>query len=720
MAFFNLRWNGNLQARDGSTQTLKTTFATTNLFPLLGVEPAIGRNFMPADDEANAPKIVLISDRVWRRSFGADRNIVGREVNLDGTPRTIVGVMPKGFRFPTQTDLWIPGTEFFAANDNRTWRADQVIARLKPRANVQQARAEMALIAERLAAQYPDTNKELGSAVVPLRQHWTGEVRGSLVVLLAACGGVLAIACANVGQLLLARASSRQRELLVRAALGASRARLAGQLLTESAILALLGSVAGILLAYWLVDVVAAAIPIELPFWIRIDVNPSVLAFTVLVSCITGMVAGSLPAWSSTRVDVSEALKRSGAGNTGATETGHRMRDILTAAQVAVSVVLLVGASLVLRSMLNLSAVDPGFDARNVLMFEANPTYRGAESAEVRVDRFSRLLARIAQAPGVAATAANNSPPFVAQRPWNRTSLTVEGQTLEQQTANPLANFQTVSADYFALMKIPLLRGRVFDARDNLEGPGVCVVSETLAARLWPGDDALGKRMVLGKALGQEDQWMEVVGVVRDVRHQALERAAGPDIYKPALQIAWKQMHFLVRAQPGVDPMSLIPSVQRQVAAAEPEVGAFNFVSLGDEVANSMWQPRLRAWLLSFFSIVSLTLAATGLYGVIGYRVTQRTREIGIRIALGATRAAVMRLMLQTSLRAVAVGLVIGIAGALMLSRALQASLFGITGNDLASYAGACVLLAITAVIACWRPTRRATLVNPVTALRTE
>jgi putative ABC transport system permease protein len=246
------------------------------------------------------------------------------------------------------------------------------------------------------------------------------------------------------------------------------------------------------------------------------------------------------------------------------------------------------------------------------------------------------------------------------------------------------------------------------------------VVSETLAARLWPGEEALGKRLVLGKALGQEDDWLEVVGVVRDVRHQALERAAGPDIYKPTLQLAWKQMHFLVRAQPGVDPMSLIPSVQRQIAALEPEVGAFNFVSLGEEVANSMWQPRLRAWLLGFFSFVSLLLAATGLYGVIGYRVTQRTREIGIRIALGATRAAIARLMLSSSLRAVMLGLAVGVGAAVMVARALQSSLFGISGADLLSYAGACLLLALVAALAAWLPTHRATRVSPVTALRNE
>jgi putative ABC transport system permease protein len=366
-----------------------------------------------------------------------------------------------------------------------------------------------------------------------------------------------------------------------------------------------------------------------------------------------------------------------------------------------------------------LSSVDPGFDARNVLLFEVNPTYRLSEPPQVRIDRFSRLLERLAQVPGVAATAANNSPPFAPQRPWNRSPVVPEGQPQDQAISGPLANFQTVSPDYFALLKIPLLRGRNFDARDKLEAPRVCIVSEAVAARLWPAGDAIGKRVALGNPTLDED-WMQVIGVVRDVRHQALERAPGPDIYKPTSQLAWKQLHFLVRAQQGVEPMSLIPSVQRQITSIEPEVGAFNFVSLGDEVAHSMWQPRLRAWLLGFFSLVSLLLAATGLYGVIGYRVTQRTREIGIRMALGATRAAVMRLMLQTSLRAVGIGLAVGIGGALLLARGLRSSLFGISGTDVGSYAAACLLLAFAAALACWRPVRRATLVNPVTALRTE
>ena len=721
LAFFNLRWNGNLRAENGATETLKTTFTTGNLFSMLGVEPELGRNLLPSDDDPSAPRVLLISHRVWQRSFGGVQSVIGRDVNLDGEIRTIVGVMPKDFRFPTQTDLWAPAERFFAANTSRSWRADQAVARLKPGVTAAQADAELKLIAERLAAAHPDTNKDVTAAVVPLRQQWAGEVRSSLVLLFAACGGVLLIACANVGQLLLARASSRERELLVRAALGATRGALARQLLTESALLTLFGAAGGIVLAFWLTDMVAAAIPVELPFWIKIDVNPAVLAFTVAISSISGLLAGSVPALRSTRVDVAESLRRSGAGNTGSTETTGRARDILTAAQIAVSLVLLVGATLVLRSMMNLNEVAPGFDARQVLVFEVNPTYRSTEPSQARVDRYTRLLDRVARIPGVVAAASNNSPPFYPQRPWNRAQVTAEGQSAEAQASNPRANFQTVSPDYFKLLQIPVQRGRVFDDRDKLDSPLVCVVSEALARRLWPGEDALGKRLMLGAPEhGEAPDWMEVVGVAGDVRHQGLDREAGPDLYKPAAQLAWKQMHFLVRAQPGLEPMSLVEPIRREVAGIEPEVGVFNFVSLGAEVANSLWQPRLRAWLLGFFSVVALLLAATGLYGVIAYRVTQRTREIGIRMALGATRGAVLRLMLSQTLRAVIVGMLAGLAGALVLSRVLQATLFGVSGIDFVSYSAAAALLMVSAIGACWLPARRASNADPVKALRTD
>ncbi|HMG05789.1 MAG TPA: ABC transporter permease, partial [Chthoniobacterales bacterium] len=666
LAFFNLRWNGNLESPDGATETLKTTFTTANLFTLLGVEPVAGRNLMRADDEPSAPKVVLISERLWRKTFGGNPSIIGREVRLDGASRTVVGVMPAGFRFPSQTDLWVPMASVFGKSDNRSWRADQAIGRLKSGVTVAQAQAEMTLIAERLARQYPDTNKEIGAAVVPLRDHWTGGVRFSLLLLLAGCGGVLLIACANVSQLLLARATTRERELAVRAALGASRWRLARQVLIESALLAFIGSVAGALMAFWLVDFVAASIPIELPFWIKIDVSPSVLVFAVIVSGFTALLAGLLPAWQSTRAGLSQSLKAAGAGNTGGTGVGARSREILTVAQVAVSVVLLVGASLVLRSMLKLKEVNPGFDARNVLMMEVNPTYNAEETAQTRADRFARLLERISEMPGVEAVAANNSPPFVPQRPWNRAEFSAEHQSVDQQSRNPRANFQTVSSHYFQALRIPLLHGRVFDERDKLDAPRVCMISERLALRIWPTEDAIGKRVKFGKPEGGPNpDWMTVVGVVGDVRHQALEGEAGPDIYNPSLQLAWKQMHFLVRVREGIKPLSLVPSLRKEIAVVAPEVGVFNFVSLGDEVANSLWQQRLRGWLLGFFSIVALSLSAAGLYGAVAYGVAQRTREIGIRMALGATRSSVLHLVLSHGMRAVGIGLALGLGGAL-------------------------------------------------------
>jgi putative ABC transport system permease protein len=721
LAFFNLRWNGNLESPDGTTETLKTTFTTANLFTLLGVEPVVGRNMTQADDEPSAPKVVLISERLWRKTFGGTPEIIGREVHLDGTSMTVVGVMPAGFRFPSQTDLWVPMASVFGRSDNRSWRADQAIGRLEPGVTADQAQAEMTLIAERLAQQYPDTNKEIGAAVVPLRDHWTGGVRFSLLLLLAGCGGVLLIACANVSQLLLARATTRERELAVRAALGASRWRLARQVLTESALLAFIGSVAGAAMAFWLVDLVAASIPVELPFWIKIAVSPNVLVFAVIVSGFTAVLAGFLPAWQSTCAGLSQALKAAGAGNTGGSGAGARSREILTVAQVAASIVLLVGASLVLRSMLKLKEVNPGFDARNVLLMEVNPTYNSEETAQARVDRFERLLQRISEMPGVEAVAANNSPPFVPQRPWNRAEFTAEHQSVDQQTLNPRANFQTVSSHYFQTLRIPLVHGRVFDERDKLDAERVCIISERLALRIWPNEDAVGKRVKFGKPEGGPNpDWMTVVGVVGDVRHQALEGEAGPDIYNPSLQLAWKQMHFLVRVREGMKPLSLVPGLRKEIAVVAPEVGVFNFVSLGDEVANSLWQQRLRGWLLGFFSIVALSLSAAGLYGAVAYGVAQRTREIGIRMALGATRRSVLRLVLNQEMRAVGIGLAFGVGGAFAVSRVLSASLFGVSGHDLISYGAACSLLALTASIAALIPARRASLVNPMEALRTE
>jgi putative ABC transport system permease protein len=717
LAFLNLRWNGNLESPGGMTETLKTTFTTANLFSLLGVEPMLGRDLTHADDEAKAPKVMLISERLWKKSFGGDPNIIGRDIRLDGTPHTVVGIMPPGFRFPSQSDIWVPMAAVFGTNSNRGWRSDQAIARLKPDATVQSAQSEMSVIAERLAQQYPDTNKLIGAAVVPLREHVAGSVRFSLLLLLASCGGVLLIACANVSQLLLARATTRERELSVRAALGASRWRLARQALAESALLAMIGSVVGALLAFWLVDFVATSIPVELPFWIRIDLNPPALGLTILVSCLTTLFTGLLPALQNARVDIAQSINTNAGTVTGA---GARSREMLTAAQVAISIVLLVGASLVLRSLLKLREVHPGFDATHVLMMEVNPTYTGDEPTQTKMDRYSRLLHRLSEMPGVESVADNNSPPFVPQRPWNRSQVVGETQPVAAQSLNPVANFQTVSSDYFHVLHIPLLRGRFFSDADKRGALRVCIVSERLAKAVWPNEDPIGRKLRLGGpgAAVEPDDWMTVVGVVGDIRHQALEREAGPDIYNPSLQLAWKQMHFLVRARG--DALALVSAIRRAVANTAPDVGVFNFVSLDREVANSLWQSRLRGWLLGFFSLIALALAATGLYGAVAYGVAQRTREIGVRMALGANRGAVLRLVLGQGMLAVAIGIFAGVGAALVLSRALSTSLFGISDTDLTSYGIACLVLTGTAGIAALIPARRASLVNPMEALRSE
>jgi len=726
LAFFNLHWDGNVESPDGSTETLTTTITTANLFSLLGVQPMLGRDLTSADDEPKAPKVMLISERLWEKTFGGDPNIIGRDFRLSGTSRTVVGVMPAGFRFPSQTDVWVPVGSVFGmpwtsgasiSNKDRAWRTDQAVARLKPGSTVQTAQSEMSVIAERLAQQYPDTNKLVGAAVVPLRDHVVGNVRFSLLLLLAACGGVLLIACANVSQLLLARATTRERELSVRAALGASRWRLARQALTESALLAIVGSVFGGLLAVWLVDVVAKAIPVELPFWIRIDVNPSVLGFTILASCLTTLLAGSLPAFQSARVEIAQSMRATSGPVVGA---GARVRELLTTAQVAISIVLLVGASLVLRSLMKLDEVNPGFDPSHVVMMDINPTYTGDEPEQTMVDRYARLLQRLSEMPGVESVAANNSPPFVTQGPWNRSRVVGEGQPDTQESLNPVANFQSVSPDYFRVLRIPLLRGRFFSAADKLGDPRVCIVSERLAKAIWPNEDPIGRKL--------RSQWpgstappntlMTVVGVVGDVRDHALEHEADPGLYRPLSQGAWKHIYFLVRARGNA--LAMVPAIRREIASAAPEVGASKFASLEQEVANSLWQSRLRGWLLGFFSIVALALAATGLSGAIAYGVAQRTREIGVRMALGATRAGILRLVLSQGMRAVALGIVAGIAGALFVSRLLSASLYGISGTDLTSYGAACLVLAATACIAALIPARRASQINPIEALRTE
>ena len=521
---------------------------------------------------------MLISERLWKKTFGGDPAVDRPRMSVStATPRTVVGVMPAGFRFPSQTDLWVPMASVFGMNDDRSWRADQAIGAAEAGRHVQQAQAEMSLIAERLAQQYPDTNKEIGAAVIPLRDHWTGDVRFSLVLLLAACGGVLLIACANVSQLLLARATTRERELSVRAALGASRWRL-GAPGPDAKARCSRSSAAWPARSWrsgWSI-VVAASIPIELPFWIRIDVNPSVLGFHGRVSCLTALLAGSCPRGNRRALVFLHSLKTpvpatraapgrravaripdGGAG--GRFDRPARRRESRPAEHAQAE-----GGQSRFRSRASpddggksdLQQRGAGPGAGRSVHALARAHQRNAGSGSGRCEQQSAVCAR--NGPGTA----RSSRPSI-----NR---------LDEQSRNPRVNFQTVSSDYFRTVRIPLRRGRVFDERDKLDAPRVCLISESLTKRLWPAEDAVGKRVKLGKpesgwsSASPDPDWMTIVGVVADVRHQSLEGEAGPDLYKPSLQLAWKQMHFLVRAREGhraAQPCSGAPERSRRGCA---------------------------------------------------------------------------------------------------------------------------------------------------------
>jgi putative ABC transport system permease protein len=488
LAFFNLRWNANVEF-GSETETLSLTFGTPNLFSLLNVRPLIGRNVTPEDSRPGAKDTALISHNLWRRRFGADPGIIGRELRVEGSALTIIGVMPAGFRFPFKTDLWRLTDRYFN-RENRGMRIDQVIGRLKPEANTELARAEMEQIASRLAQQYPATNAEVTSTVAPLRDAFVGRKRGSFLPLIGASGFLLLIACANVANLLLVRGAARQREMAIRLALGAGRRKLIGQLMTESLLLSLISAGAGVLLAAWGLDALVALIPSELlPFWIEIKIDLAALGFTLAVSLLTGLIFGLWPAWRAINLNLNESLKD---GSPTAGARSQQARQSLVIVEIAMAMVLLIGAGLMIRSLARLQGVHPGFNPEGVLMMEVNPTYRGQMNVEMMAANYKKLLHAAAETPGVVAVGANYSLPFVEQMPWTRAQFTVEGQSFDEQKGNPVANLQNISPDYFRVMQIPLVSGRFFDERDALGAPNVAIINLRLAERFWPAETRSG------------------------------------------------------------------------------------------------------------------------------------------------------------------------------------------------------------------------------------
>ena len=712
LAFFNLRWNANLELSN-ETETLSLTFGTANLFSTLQVAPFIG----PGPTAGNSDT-VLLSHGLWQRRFGGDPAIVGHQLRVDGHSLTVIGVMPPEFRFPFQTDLWWLSDRYFN-RQTRDLRIDQTIGRLKPGVSPQQAQAEMQEIAARLAQTYPDTNTEVTATVIPLRDFWFGKIRRSFWLLLGACGFVLLIACANVANLLMTQATARERELALRSALGASHGRLIRQSLSEALLLVTIGCAGGVVLGALGLRLLVALVPEEmLPFFVKIQLDGAALTFTLLLSVVIALVVGLIPALRTRSVDLDQSLKEGGKSGTSAGM--QRVRSLLVVTEIALAVVLLAGAGLMLRTLTRLQNTSPGFTADGVLHLEINPTYRSQDDYRVEFmsRRYQQLLQQIATVPGVVAVAANSDLPFVGQKPWFRSGFSIQGQSIKDREQNPLVNYQAVSPDYFRVMQIPLLRGRVFTDRDNVRPDrhrDVAIISSRLAQRMWPNDDPLGKRV---NCNDDGSGCAEVVGIAGDVRHNSLVDEVGYDLYYPAYQSYAKQTHFVARTQG--DPMVVAKDIQRAIWQVAPDTGVFNVVPLTRLSANTIWQSRVWGLLLGIFSAIALVLATAGIYGVMAYFVTQRTREIGIRMALGAQWPDVLKLIMRSGMLLVAVGLIIGLLGALALTRLMTTLLFEVSPTDPITFGAVALCLIVAALLACYVPARRATRVDPLIALRYE
>src|SRR6185369_9373847 len=548
----------------------------------------------------------ILSHGLWQRRFGSDPAIVGRQLRIDGHSLTVIGVMPPDFRFPFQSDLWWLSDRYFN-RQNRGLRIDQTIARLKPGVSPEQAQAEMREIAARLAQTYPDTNADVTATVVPLRDFWFGKLRRSFWLLLGACGFVLLIACANVANLLMTQATARERELALRAALGASHGRLMRQSVSEALLLVSIGCAGGIALGAWGLRLLVALLPEELlPFFVKIHLDGRALTFTLAISLLTALFVGLIPALRTLSVDLDQSLKEGGKSGTSAGM--QRVRGLLVVTEIALAVVLLAGAGLMLRTLTRLQNTSPGFNADGVLHLEINPTYRSQEDYRVEFmsRRYQELLKQIATVPGVVGVAANSDLPFVGQKPWFRGEFSLQGQSAKDSQQNPLVNYQAVSPDYFRVMQIPLLRGRVFDDRDNVRPDGardVAIISSRLAQRMWPNEDPLGKRI---NCNDDGSGCAEIVGVAGDVKHNSLVDDAGYDLYYAAFQSYVKQTHFVARTQG--DPMTVAKDIQRAIWQVAPDTGVFNVVPLTRLSANTIWQSRVWGLLLGIFSAIALVL----------------------------------------------------------------------------------------------------------------
>jgi predicted permease len=695
---------------------------TDRLFSVLRVQPLVGRTFAPGEDRPGRERVIVISYALWQRRFHSDPNVIGRGVTLGGQPYSIIGVMPATFSFPNtipgervaSTDLWIPmrpSDDLEDRGSHNYW----AVARLAPGVTLDRARGVMRAIADNLARQYPDSNKDFTVTVLPLKIYVAGTARPALLLLLSAIGVVLLLMCANIANLLLSRAEARRREMAMRQALGASRMRLVTQTLTESLVLAVAGAAAGLAVAYYGTRVLVRLAPQNLPRLQQTTVDLQVLGFMVLATGCVGILFGLAPAYWGSFVNVQQALKEGGRSvSSGA--IGARIRQALVVAQLALAVMLLVAAGLLVRSFVRVTSVDLGFHVPQLLTAIVNlPSPRYGDPAQ-QVAFFEKALQRIETLPGVVSAAVSDSIPLTDIN--DQGGFTIEGRPDPPPGASgPHANRPHVSAKYFEAIGVRLIEGRLFDARDRRDSQPVAIVSDLAARMYWPGVSPLGKRLATEWVDGHP-LWREIIGVVHATRHFGLEAPQKAEVYLPHQQSPSPFMMLVVRTHG--DPAALIAPIRQQIAALDPDQAAFAFQTMDSLFADASARRRFQTALVTAFALLALLLAAIGVYGVMGHMVAQRSREIGVRLALGARSEDVIRMMLRSGLRLTLPGVAAGLAGAIALSGILASFLFGVSSLDPATYVGVAALLCAVALLANYLPSRSAARLDPLRVLRDE
>jgi putative ABC transport system permease protein len=692
-----------------------------NFFDVFGIKPQYGRLFIPQDEQAGHEPVVVVSNALWQRRFGSDPSLVGKPITLDGKNYTVVGVAPAGFQYPDKTEVWTPPLklvpELWPNQDVTQTRGMgylAAVATLKPGVALPQAAAEMETITARLRQQYPNTNNRRFNRVVSLQEHLVGDTNKLLWLLLGAVTFVLLIGCANVANLLLASGASRQKEMAIRTALGASRARVVRQLFTESTLLALTGGTVGLLIAYWGLAAITKLLPGDFPRLNEIHMNVRVLAFTFAASVLTGILFGLVPALQISRPDVQESIRETGRGVSGNRRQSH-FRQALIVVEVALSVVLLVGAGLLFRSFLRLQSVNTGFVSEHVWTARLTPS--GTSYAnQADYDRFyNQVLQKVSAVPGVQDAGLINTLPLDK---GPTTGFRVDGRPVETPDKWPSANYRAVSSNYFRAMGIPVLQGRAYTDRDTTNTPLVMIVNQKLADEEFAGESPIGKRITFGNTNNNQPVWFEIVGVVANVRSLELREEPAAELYFASLQDYWPAMSLVVRSNG--DTASLSASVRQIVNEIDKSVPVSNVQMMDHVVSASITQPRFNLFLLGLFSTVAMLLSAAGIYGVTAYTVTQRTHELGIRIALGAQVSDVLKMILGQGMAVIGVGLAIGLAAAFGVVRLLRSFLFGVGEKDPFTFVAITVLLLFVALLACYIPARRATKVDPLEALRYE